>query len=168
MIPIIFAVSLVTFPWIVWQIMSNSTASSTKAIWTWLLNFFSLQNPSWLFIIVYFLLVLGFSFFYVWITFNTEQVSENIQKRWWYIPWIRPWVDTAKYLSKVSASLNLFWWSFLALISVFPYILDKLFQGQNLDFLISWAWLIILVSTILDLIRKIDSEMKMFDYSKYR
>jgi hypothetical protein len=50
-----------------------------------------------------------------------------------------------------------------------PYILEKVVSSsQKVDFLISWAWLIILVSTILDLIRKVDSEMKMFDYSKYK
>ncbi len=169
MIPIIFAISLVTFPWIVWQIMSNSTAPQTKAIWTWLLQFFSMQNPSWIFIIVYFIFVLVFSFFYVSITFNTEQVSESIQKRWGYIPWIRPWTETADYLAKVSAHLNLFWGWFLAFIAVLPYILEKIVSSsQKIDFLISWAWLIILVSTILDLIRKVDSEMKMFDYSKYK
>ncbi len=169
MIPIIFDISLVTFPWIVWQIMSNSTAAQTKAIWTWLLQFFSMQNPSWIFIIVYFIFVLIFSFFYVSITFNTEQVSESIQKRWGYIPWIRPWTETAEYLSRVSAHLNLFWGGFLAFIAVLPYILEKVVSAsQKVDFLISWAWLIILVSTILDLIRKVDSEMKMFDYSKYK
>lgn len=169
MIPIIFAISLVTFPWIVWQIMSNSTAPQTKAIGTWLLQFFSMQNPSWIFIIVYFIFVLIFSFFYVSITFNTEQVSESIQKRWGYIPWIRPWTETADYLARVSSHLNLFWGWFLAFIAVLPYILEKVVSSsQKVDFLISWAWLIILVSTILDLIRKVDSEMKMFDYSKYK
>jgi preprotein translocase subunit SecY len=67
-----------------------------------------MQNPSWTFIILYFLLVLGFSFFYVSITFNTENVAENIQKRGGYIPGIRPGSETAEYLSKVSAHLNLF------------------------------------------------------------
>jgi len=71
-------------------------------------------------------------------------------------------------LSKVSNHLNLFWGSFLALIAVLPYILQKLMPGKQVDFLISGAGLIILVSTILDLIRKVDSEMKMFDYSKYK
>lgn len=168
MIPIIFAISLVTFPWIVWQIMANSNATQTKEIGTMLLKYFSMQNPSWIFILVYFAFVLIFSFFYVSITFNTDQVAESIQKRWGYIPGIRPGSETAEYLSKVSNHLNLFWGSFLALIAVLPYILQKLMPGQQVDFLISWAWLIILVSTILDLIRKVDSEMKMFDYSKYK
>ncbi len=167
MVPIIFATSLVTFPWIVWQIMSNSNADTTSKIWKFLLTHFSMQNPSWTFIVAYFVLVLLFSFFYVSITFNTEQVSENIQKRGWYIPGIRPWTETSDYLEKVSAHLNLFWWWFLAFISVLPYIVGKI-MWQSIDFIISWAWLIILVATILDLIRKVDTEMKMFDYSNYK
>jgi preprotein translocase subunit SecY len=127
----------------------------------------SMNNPSWLLIWLYFLLVLGFSFFYVSITFNTDNVAESIQKRGGYIPWIRPGADTADYLAKVSAHLNLFGWSFLALIAVLPYIVSK-FYGQSIQFIISGAWLIIIVSVILDLIRKVDTEMKMFDYSKFK
>lgn len=167
MIPIIFAVSIVTFPAILWQILSNSSSERSSMIWNKLIEYFDIWNPTWYFIVIYFLLVLWFSFFYVSITFNTDLVAENIQKRWWYIPWIRPGSDTSNYLSKVSWHLNLYWWSFLALIAVLPYIMWKL-MSQSIDFIISWAGLIIIVSVILDLIRKVDSEMKMFDYSKFK
>jgi preprotein translocase subunit SecY len=132
-----------------------------------LVRYFSLDNPSWYFIAVYFALVLAFSFFYVSITFNTDQVAENIQKRGGYIPGIRPGEDTANYLQKVSNHLNLFGGSFLALIAVLPYILGK-FLGQSVDLIVTGAGLIIIVSVILDIIRRIDGEMKMFDYSKYK
>ena len=167
MIPIIFAVSLVTFPAILGQILSNSSWDTAQSIWTTILKYFDISNPSWIFIIIYFLLVLGFSFFYVSITFNTEQVAENIQKRWGYIPWIRPWNETMNYLSKVSWHLNLYGWGFLAFIAVLPYIMWK-FMSQSVDFIISGAGLIIIVSVVLDLIRKVDTEMKMFDYSKFK
>jgi preprotein translocase subunit SecY len=167
MVPIIFAVSIVTFPSILWQILANQSGATMSKIWSFLTTHFSMNNPSWTFIVIYFILIVIFSFFYISITFNTETVAENIQKRWWYIPWIRPGSDTAKYLSKVSGHLNLFWWSFLALIAILPYVLWKI-MGQTVDFIISWAWLIIIVSVILDLIRRVDSEMKMFDYSKYK
>ncbi len=167
MIPIIFSVSIVTFPAILWQILSNSNTETAKKIWETLIEYFSMSNPSWLFIIIYFVLVVLFSFFYVSITFNTEQVAENIQKRWGYIPWIKPWNDTANYLTKVSAHLNLYGWSFLALIAVLPYVMWKV-MNQTVDFIISWAGLIIIVSVILDIMRNIDTEMKMFDYSKYK
>lgn len=167
MVPIIFAISIVTFPWILGQILSNQNWESAKKIWEYLVTHFSMQNPSWIFIALYFLLVVWFSFFYVSITFNTDNVAENIQKRWGYIPWIRPGNDTSEYLTKVSSHLNLFGWSFLALIAVLPYVLSKV-MSQTVDFIISASWLIIIVSVILDIIRKVDSEMKMFDYSKYK
>jgi preprotein translocase subunit SecY len=167
MIPIIFAVSLVTFPSILGQLLQKSTSPTAQSISEFVNTYLSMNNPWWVLIIFYFLLVLGFSFFYISITFNTEQVAENIQKRWGYIPGIRPWTETAEYLSNVSARLNLFGWSFLALIAVLPYIISK-FAGQSIDFIISGAWLIIIVSVILDLIRKVDSEMKMFDYSRFK
>lgn len=169
MIPIIFAVSLVTFPAILWQLLSKANWEVIQKIWDFLTTQFTLNNPSWFFIIMYFLLVLGFSFFYVWITFNTEQVAESIQKRGWYIPWIRPWSETSDYLSKVSSHLNLFGGWFLALIAVLPYLIWKLFMnGQSIDFIISASGLIIIVSVILDVVRKVDSELKMYDYSKFR
>lgn len=168
MVPIIFAVSIVTFPSLFWQILSWRNAwSFAHELGTFLSTHFSMQNPSWFFIIVYFLLVVWFSFFYVSITFNTDNVAESIQKRGWYIPWIRPGAETSSYLSKVSNHLNLYWGSFLALIAVFPYIASKI-MAQQIDLIITWAWLIILVSVVLDIIRKADSEMKMFDYSKYK
>ena len=167
MVPIIFAISLITFPSIIWQIMSASTSDRASAIWKFLLEHFNMSNPSWAFIILYFLLVVWFSFFYVSITFNTENIAESIQKRWGYIPGIRPWKETASYLSKVSAHLNLFGGWFLALIAVLPYIMTKI-MWQTVDFIISASWAIIIVSVILDIVRKVDSELKMHDYSKYR
>ena len=167
MIPIIFAVSLVTFPAIIGQILSRSTWEMAANIWNFLLENFSMSNPSWVFILMYFLLVLWFSFFYVSITFNTDQVAESIQKRGWYIPGIRPWSETSDYLTKVSGHLNLFGGWFLALIAVLPYIAWKI-MGQSIDFIISASWLIIIVSVILDVVRKVDSELKMFDYSKFK
>ncbi len=168
MIPIIFAVSLVTFPAIIGQILSGPGSSETSSkIGKFLLEYFSMSNPSWIFILIYFLLVLGFSFFYVSITFNTENVAESIQKRGGYIPWIRPGSETADYLSKVSEHLNLFGGWFLALIAILPYVMSKI-MWQSVDFIISASWLIIIVSVILDLVRKVDAEMKMFDYSKFK
>ena len=167
MIPIIFAVSLITFPSIIGQLMTSSANDNILKIWTFLSEHFSMTNPSWFFIAAYFLLVIWFSFFYVSITFNTENIAESIQKRGGYIPGIRPGSETAAYLTKVSGHLNLFWGWFLALIAILPYVIWKLMWGQSVDFIISASWLIIIVSVILDVVRKVDAELKMFDYSKY-
>lgn len=167
MIPIIFSISIITFPAILGQILSNTSGGNASAVGEILVKYFSLDNPSWYFIAIYFALVLAFSFFYVSITFNTDQIAENIQKRGGYIPGVRPGEDTANYLQKVSNHLNLFGGGFLALIAVLPYILGK-FLGQSVDLIVSGAGLIIIVSVLLDIIRRIDGEMKMFDYSKYK
>lgn len=166
MVPIIFAVSLVTFPSILGEILARNS-ENLGTFGMFLTEHFSFNNPSWVYIGIYFVLVLLFTYFYISITFNTEEIAENIQKKWGFIPGVRPWSETAEYLAKVSSHLTLFGWSFLALIAVFPYIMQKLFD-KNVDFLVSWAGLIIIVSVILDLVRRIDTEMQMYDYSKFK
>lgn len=167
MVPIIFSMSIITFPGIVGQIISKNSSDTLQKIWSFLVQYFSMNNPSVWFIIAYFALIVGFSYFYVSIMFNTEEVAESIQKRGWYIPWIRPGKDTAAYLNRVSGHLNLFGGSFLALIAIIP-MLTNLFTGKSIGLIISGSWLIIMVSVILDILSKIESEVKMFDYSKYR
>jgi preprotein translocase subunit SecY len=81
MIPIIFAISIVTFPAILGQILSNTTNPNLSAAGEFMMKYFSSSNPSWIFIVIYFFLVLAFSFFYVSVTFNTETIAESIQKR---------------------------------------------------------------------------------------
>ncbi|MCA9378078.1 preprotein translocase subunit SecY [Candidatus Peregrinibacteria bacterium] len=178
MVPIIFAVSLVTFPGLIGQFLANRSGGNAATIGTFLVEHFSLNNPSWWMIGTYFLLILAFSFFYISIVFNPTEVAENVQKRGGYIPGIRPGTQTADYLQKVSFRLNFWGGSFLALIAVFPYMITKLnnqfgfidasgMQGSHIDFLISGAGLIIVVGVILDIVRRIDTEIKSFDYKKF-
>jgi preprotein translocase subunit SecY len=137
---------------------------------------FSMNNPGWLYIGLYFLLIIGFAFFYVSIVFNPSEVAESIQKRGGYIPGVRPGKETAEYLEKASMRLNLWGGGFLAVISVFPYAITKLNNqlniidtsgSSNIDFLISGAGLIITVGVILELIRKVDTELKSYDYKRF-
>jgi preprotein translocase subunit SecY len=174
MVPIIFAIALITFPSLIGQILAKRSSGTVADLGNWLATNLSLQNPSWTYIIVYFLLVLGFSFFYVSITFNTTEVAESIQKRGGYIPGVRPGKETATFLQKVSDRLNLWGGGFLALIAVFPYVMTKLNSmfgffsvSGNIDFLISGSGLIIVVGVILDIIRRIDTDMKSYDYKKF-
>ena len=175
MVPIIFAIAIITFPSLIGQILSKRGTGTAAEVGNWLMTNLSMQNPGWIYIALYFFLVLGFAFFYVSITFNTTDVAENIQKRGGYIPGVRPGKETATYLQKVSDRLNLWGGGFLALIAIFPYIMTKvnayfnIFPTSNsqIDFLISGAGLIIVVGVILDIIRRIDTDMKSFDYKKF-
>ncbi len=172
--PIIFAIALITFPSLIGQILVKRGSGTGADIGNWLATNLSMQNPSWIYIAAYFLLVLGFAFFYVSITFNTTEIAENIQKRGGYIPGTRPGKETATMLQHISDRLNLFGGGFLALIAVFPYLMTKLntmfgffTTTSNIDFLISGSGLIIVVGVILDVIRRIDTDMKSYDYKKF-
>ena len=179
MVPIIFAISLVTFPSIVGKILQGRSSGTLASVGETMVSLFDPSQGSWLFIALYFLLVLGFTYFYVSITFNAEDVAENIQRRGGYIPGIRPGSDTANYLGSVSSHLNLFGGGFLALIAVFPYLATKLnatlaesgmpsIPGNHVDFVISGAGLIIAVGTVLEILRRVDVELKSYDYRKFQ
>lgn len=168
MIPIIFAVSMATFPGVLAQLFQNSQSATLKAIADAILTYFHVNSV--LYVVVYFFLVIAFSYFYVSITFNPEQVADNLQKRGGYVPGIRPGKETANYLGKVSNRLNLWGGVFIALIAIFPMILGSLFsslQLGNITMLISGAGMIIIVGVVLELMRQINAQLVMHDYSKF-
>jgi preprotein translocase subunit SecY len=110
MIPIIFAMAFVSFPYMIAQFVLKANIESLKPIAEWIsqnLNLYS-QSPSPLAIFIYFVLIVLFTYFYTYIVFSPEKIAESIQKRGGYIPGIRPGEETAKYLSKVLAHLC-FW-----------------------------------------------------------
>ncbi|MFC1810629.1 preprotein translocase subunit SecY [Patescibacteria group bacterium] len=168
MIPIIFGVSMASFPGVLAQLFANSTNEALKAIAEGIQTYFHMNSP--LYIIVYFLLVVAFTYFYVSITFNPEQVADNLQKRGGYIPGIRPGKETSDYLGKVSSRLNLWGGLFIAIIAVLPIILGSLFTSLNMGavpLLISGAGMIIIVGVVLELIRQVNAQLVMHDYSKF-
>ncbi|MFC1616419.1 preprotein translocase subunit SecY [Patescibacteria group bacterium] len=168
MIPIIFAVALISFPGIVGQFMQNATSETARTIGNSLSVFF--QPGTFSYIVFLFLLVCGFTFFYVSITFNPEQIAENIQKRGAYIPGIRPGQQTTTYLAQISKRLTLFGAIFLALIAVSPLVLQLVFDTSaigTVPLLVSGAGIIILVGVVLELIRQINAQLVMHDYSKF-
>jgi len=168
MIPIIFGVSMATFPGVLAQLFANSTNETLKAIADGIQTYFHMNSP--LYMIVYFGLVVAFTYFYVSITFNPEQVADNLQKRGGYIPGIRPGKETSDYLGKVSSRMNLWGGLFIAFIAVVPIILGSVFTSLNMGsvpLLISGAGMIIIVGVVLELIRQVNAQLVMHDYSKF-
>ncbi len=167
MIPIIFAVSVISFPGLLSSFFQNSANETLQAIGSFFAT--QLNQDGWLYLVLYFLLVIAFTFFYVSITFNPEQVAENIQKRGGYIPGIRPGKETADYLQKVSNRLNLFGGLFIAFIAISPMLLSILFAVMamgSVPSLITGAGLIIVVGVVLELFRQINAQLVMHDYNK--
>ncbi len=166
MIPIIFAISIMTFPSVVAQFFNASQSEFLKKTASFILKYFNASNPTYSYMIFYFLLIIAFTYFYVGVTFNPDQVAENIQKRGGFIPGMRPGKQTADYLGKVSNAMNLFGGVFIAIVAVAPILFSKYTPLSTGDMLISGSGLIIVVGVVLDLIRQIDAQLVMHDYEK--
>lgn len=164
MIPIIFAVSLITFPAILAQFLQ--TAPRFAGVVSFISRYLSPQNPSTLYLIVYFLLVVLFTFFYVSVTFKVDDLAEQIQKRGGFIPGIRPGRQTAEVLQRTSNRLNLWGGLFLGLIAVIPLVFTKYSTLSRADLIISGSGLIIVVGVVMELIRQINAQLLAHDYEK--
>lgn len=167
MVPIIFAVSVVSFPTLLATFFQNSTNPWLRDTASFFNIYFNQNSIPYM--IFYFLLVIAFTFFYVSITFNPEQVAENIQKRGGYIPGIRPGKQTAEHLGKISNRLNVFGGLFIAFIAISPIALGLIFTSLALGSvptLINGASLIIIAGVVLELLRQINAQLVMHDYNK--
>lgn len=167
MIPIIFAVSLVSFPSLIATFMQRAKAEWVRGVGDFLsVNFAPNSTP---YLVLYFIFIILFTYFYVSITFNPKQVAENIQKRGGYIPGIRPGSQTVEFLGKTSNRLNLFGGTFLAIIAVAPILLQFVLSGSragSVQALISGSGMIIVVGVVLELVRQINAQLVMHDYDK--
>ena len=164
MIPIIFAISLITLPAILAQFLS--TAPKAQGVVQFVNTFMNPQNPSIIYMAVYFLLVMGFTYFYVSVTFKPEEVAETIQKRGGFIPGVRPGKQTAAVLTKTSNRLNFWGGAFLAIVAIVPLIFTKYSPLSSQDLIISGSGLIIMVGVVLELIRQVNAQLLAHDYEK--
>lgn len=168
MIPIIFAVALVSFPGVIGQFFANANSAWLRDVGQYMTTLFQPNTTAYM--AVYFLLVIAFTYFYVSITFNPKQIAENIQKRGGYIPGIRPGTQTEEHIAEVSGRLTLFGALFLALIAISPILIQFAFQTSGIGsvpLLISGAGIIIIVGVVLELIRQVNAQMVMHDYKKF-
>jgi preprotein translocase subunit SecY len=166
MIPIIFAIAMITFPALVSGFLNNSSFAFAAGVKTWIEQNLNSSNPSTIYIIVYFLLVWAFSYFYVSITFKPDQIAESIQKRGGFIPGYRPGTQTAEYLDKTSQNLTFWGGMFLAIIAIIPLLFTKNTSLTSSDLIISGSGLIIVVGVVLELIRQINASLVAHDYDK--
>jgi preprotein translocase subunit SecY len=162
-IPIIFAVSVVLLPSMLAEPFQLSNIPVLQNIGRFLaVNF---TEASALYNIFYFLLVFGFTFFYTSIQFNPEKISDDIKKRGGFIPGIRPGVSTSRYLKSVLYKITLAGAIFLGFIAILPYLVQSVIGFTN--FAIGGTGLLIVVSVVLELIRKVESMMVTRSYSSF-
>ncbi len=164
MVPIIFAISLITFPGIIAQFLQ--TAPRFQGIVNFINLNLSSQHPSILYMVLYFLLVIVFTYFYVSVTFKPTELAENIQKRGGFIPGVRPGLETAKMLERTSNRLNLWGGVFLGIVAIIPLIFTRYSTLSSQDLIVSGSGLIIIVGVVLELIRQVNAQLLAHDYEK--
>lgn len=166
MIPIIFAVSIITLPGLIANFFQNATTPWVKTVATWVLNEFNRSGA--IYMTFYFLLVMAFTYFYANLTFKADNVSEDIQKRGGFIPGIRPGQQTATYLKAVLNRVTLLGSLFLASVAVLPYLIQNLSNvlQTSVSLLVSGAGMLIIVGVVLEIVRQINAQLVMQDYDK--
>lgn len=159
-IPIIFALSILLFPQMIGTFLSRFSGNAILSNISHTLMSFS--QTSLLYAVLYFILVFLFTYFYTAVTFDPEALSTNLQKNGAFIPGIRPGVSTSAYISKVLSRITLLGAVFLGFIAVLPLIVRSL-TGITAIALGGTA-LLIVVSVVLDLIKKVDAQISMREY----
>jgi preprotein translocase subunit SecY len=162
-IPIIFAVSFVLFPQLLGNFFQYSSIKWLSSFSSFLVRVF---DPSGFFYnFFYFLLVVGFTFFYTVIVFNPQKIAEEIQKHGGFIPGIRPGVATKEYLEKVLYRITSVGAIFLGLIAILPVIMSKITNLSNL--VIGGTSVLIVVSVVLETFKMIEGHLAMKSYDKF-
>lgn len=162
-IPIIFAVSLVLAPSMLGQFLAQVPNPSFSQIG---LKMAQLFNPSsFVYNIVYFLLVIGFTFFYTAVIFNPVKIADEIKKYGGFIPGIRPGAATAVYLNYVLVRITLIGAIFLGIIAILPSIVQGITGIGNL--ILGGTGILIVVSVVLETAKKLEAQLVMHNYDKF-
>ena len=167
--PVIFASSFMTFPAVIILIFVKDIATQTGFL-AMLYNFsiatstssvgigYSIANA-----IVYLLLIIGFTFFYTYATFNPAEVSNNIKKNGGFIPGIRAGKPTTDYLSSIISKLTWFGGLFLAVIAILPMLL----RFTNLNIAFGGTSILIVVGVALETVQQLESQLAMRHYKGF-
>lgn len=158
-IPIIFALSILLLPQMVVNMIGGIADPSVQGVVNALNAFL---NNGWFYSIFYFVLVFLFTYFYTAITFEPETVAENLQKSGAFIPGIRPGKSTEEYLGNIVTRITFVGALFLGLIAVLPMIMQAVTGNTMLA--IGGTGLLIVVSVVLDLVKKIDAQASTREY----
>ena len=162
-IPIIFAISILLFPGMIANFLLGFGGMVGKIAQS-ISNFLNPQINPLPYLTIYFLLVYIFTYFYTAVTFDPQNVSENLQKMGGFIPGVRPGTSTANYLSYVLNRVLIVGALFLGLIAVMPSIVGKITKIVAFQFLIGGTGILIIVSVVLDTLRQINAQLEMREY----
>ncbi|MCS7061829.1 MAG: preprotein translocase subunit SecY [Anaerolineae bacterium] len=183
MIPIIFAQAMLVFPAVIAGFFVNSTDASVQEIANGIVRLFTgsriglgISVELVIYTVLYFLLVVGFTYFYTNVVMEQQNLAENLQKQGGFIPGIRPGRTTNDYIMRIMRRLTLVGALFLGILAVTPYLIEFVAYGLRLTFLqplggnsqlISGAGLLIVVGVVLDTMRQLEAQLMMRRYEGF-
>lgn len=171
-IPIIFAVAFLSVPSFAGQLLTSNHSARLQHIGTSLVTWFTPPNSlplhngftPFIYPVTYFVLVFAFTFFYTSVTFNAQEIAENLQKQGGFIEGVRSGLQTEKYLSKVINRLTLFGALSLGLLALLP-VIGQMFLGTSIA--IGGTSILIIVAVSLQTLRAVESRALMITYDQY-
>lgn len=162
-IPIIFAVSLILIPGMAGRYLEGVGNEAVARIAQTLVRIF---NPSHIvYSLIYFILVVGFTYFYTAVTFNPDKIADDIKKNGGFIPGIRPGRPTSEHLNWVLTRITLAGAIFLGLVAVLPSIAQNITEAASLT--LGGTGILIVVSVVLETMKQLESQMVMRDYEGF-
>jgi preprotein translocase subunit SecY len=160
-IGIIFAMSVMTFPETIAQLKPTSAIAKfiTGSVWS------PFVQNSWKYAVVYFVLIVFFTWFYTQVTFKPDEMAENMHKSSGFIPGIRPGENTAIYIDKVLTKVSILGGTFAAVIAIFPIIIEGYTSFKGIYF--GGTMLLIMVNVALETLRQLESQLVMRHYQGF-
>ena len=159
--PIIFAISIMSFPQTINMFINGETMPT--GFWGTVLSLFQQTHP--FYIIVYFLLIVFFTYFYTAIQFNPIEIANNMKKNGGFVPGIRPGKPTSDFIARILSKITLFGSLFLAVVAIFPILLAFVPNLSGIS--IGGTSLLIVVGVALETVKQMESQMLMRHYKGF-
>ena len=159
-LPIIFAQTIASLPATIWAFIGTPEEGTVgRSIYN------AIDTKSVLYLIVYFLMIIGFSYFYATIQFNPVEISNNLKRNGGFIPGFRPGKPTSDFIAQVLNKVTLFGAIYLGIVAICPLIAGKLLGNSGLA--IGGTSVIIVVGVALETVRALESQMMMRQYKGF-
>lgn len=173
MIPLIFAQSLMIFPSTIASYFYNPSGTGFfQALVNGVYDNLRPANDAWVYWIMYFLMVIGFTYFYTDVIFRQQNLAESLQRQGGFIPGMRPGKRTEDYLNRVLQRITLVGAIFLGVVAILPWLVQLIpglsrTGGQTQSLLITSTGLLIVVGVVLDTMKQLEAQLLMRHYEGF-
>ena len=159
-LPIIFAQSIASLPITIWSFIGVPDQESV-----WYSVYKAIDTQSILYMVAYFIMIIGFSYFYATIQFNPVEIANNLKKQGGFIPGFRPGKPTIEFIKRVLNRITFFGAIYLGIVALCPLIVGKVVQNSSVS--IGGTSVIIVVGVALETVKALESQMIMRQYKGF-